>query len=92
MTDEQRRAPDISPAFADLSGLPPALMIGGTDDPLLDESEALRARWHGANGNADILLVPGAPHAFNRLPVGIARKTEDFAHAWLSERFSAHSQ
>jgi acetyl esterase/lipase len=92
MTDEERRAPDISPAFADLSGLPPVLLICGTDDPLLMESENLRAWWQKSNDNAEILLVPHAPHAFNRLPISIARKTEEFAHAWLSERFSAQSQ
>ena len=92
MTDEQRRAPDISPAFADLSRLPPVLLICGTDDPLLMESENLRAWWQKENDNASIVLVPHAPHAFNRLPIEIARKTDEFAHAWLSERFSAHSQ
>ena len=92
MTDRERRAPSISPAFADLSGLPPALFIAGTADPLLAESEALRARWKEANGNADILIVPGAPHAFNRLPVAVARKTDAYARAWLSDYFSAASQ
>jgi len=92
MTDAERRAPSISPAFADLSGLPPALFIAGTADPLLAETENLRARWKEANGNADILLVPDAPHAFNRLPVEIARKTDGYARAWLSDYFSAVSQ
>jgi acetyl esterase/lipase len=92
MTDTDRRAPSISPAFADLSGLPPALFIAGTADPLLAETENLRARWKEANGNADILLVPEAPHAFNRMPVEIARKTDAYARAWLSDYFSAVSQ
>jgi acetyl esterase/lipase len=92
MTDKERRAPSISPAFADLSGLPPALFIAGTADPLLAETENLRARWKEANGNADILLVPEAPHAFNRLPAEIARKTNAYARAWLSDYFSAASQ
>jgi acetyl esterase/lipase len=92
MTDAERRAPDISPAFADLAGLPPVLFIAGTADPLLAESEALRARWKEANGNADILIVPEAPHAFNRLPVAVARKTDAYARAWLSDYFSAASQ
>lgn len=92
MSDEERRAPDISPAFADLSGLPPVLLVAGTRDPLLAESEELRARWKAVNGNADILIVPEGAHAFNRLPVAIARKTADYAHAWLSDHFSAVSQ
>lgn len=91
-SDEERRGPDVSPAFADLAKLPPALMLCGTRDPLLAETETLRARWQAANGNADILIVPEAPHAFNRLPIAIARKTQDYVHAWLSDHFSAVSQ
>ena len=34
MTDDERRDPSISPAFADLHDLPPALMSVGTSDHL----------------------------------------------------------
>src|SRR5262249_31854888 len=33
---EQRRQPDISPLYADLFGLPPALFVTGTVDPIID--------------------------------------------------------
>ena len=37
-TDDERRDPSISPAFADLHDLPPALMSVGTSDHLLDDT------------------------------------------------------
>lgn len=92
MTDDERRAPDISPAFADLSGLPPALLIAGTNDPLAAESEGLYASWLAMNDNADMLIVPEAPHAFNRMQISVARKTEAAAHGWLNAHLSAVSQ
>jgi acetyl esterase/lipase len=63
--EEQRRDPSISPLFADLGGLPPALLTVGTDDPLLDDSRQLAARWPGA-----VLDVYEAGfHAFDLLPL-----------------------
>ncbi len=91
-TDAERRDPAISPLFADLSDLPPVLMVAGSDDPLVEESRALHARWDEASGNSELLIVPEAPHAFNRLPIAVARKTEAYAHAWLKSHLSAVSQ
>ena len=45
VTAEQRRDPAISPLFADLTGLPPARIVVGTEDPLLDDSLSLAQRW-----------------------------------------------
>lgn len=92
MSDEERRSPDISPLFADLKGLPPALLISGMADPLHTESVQLYARWRAAGADTRLLEVPEAPHAFNRLHIEVARKAEAYAHAWLSNYFSAVSQ
>jgi acetyl esterase/lipase len=92
LTDEERRAPEISPLFADFTGLPPALLISGTSDPLHTESVQLYARWRAAGADTRLLEVPEASHAFNRLHIEVARKTESYAHAWMSNYFSAASQ
>ena len=44
LTDDERRDPSISPAFADLRDLPPALMSVGTSDHLLDDTLMLSPR------------------------------------------------
>lgn len=54
--------PDVSPIFHDLTGMPPALFIVGTDEALIDDSLFLQARWRLAGAEADLHVVPGGPH------------------------------
>lgn len=86
--EEQRRDPNFSPLYADLKGLPPALFLCGTIDPLIDDSSLMTERWNAANGNARFILVPDAPHAFNRLPTRVAARTNAFVRAWVNEQLA----
>lgn len=86
MTDAERRDPAISPLYADLSGLPPALFVVGTKDMLLEDSERMEARWRNANGNSEILVAPESPHAFNRMGTAVAKKVQRYVDAWIMER------
>ncbi|MFI6482125.1 alpha/beta hydrolase fold domain-containing protein [Nonomuraea sp. NPDC050663] len=56
--------PVVSPLSADLSGLPPMLIQGGTDDPFVDDAERLadHARGHGVEVRLE--LYPVATHSF----------------------------
>jgi len=73
---EQHRDPDVSPLYADLSGLPPALFSCGTLDPLLDDTLFMAARWQVAGNAAQLALAPGAPHEFLNLRDPIAAEEE----------------
>ncbi len=70
---EQRRDPSISPLYADLRGLPPALFTVGTLDPLLDDTLFMAARWQAAGNDAELLAYEDAVHGFNAFPTGLAR-------------------
>ncbi|MFD0527813.1 alpha/beta hydrolase [Kitasatospora arboriphila] len=59
----------MSPLFADLTGLPPARIVVGTEDPLLDDSLFLAARWRAAGGRAHLGVVAGAMHGFTLFPL-----------------------
>ena len=61
---ENMRDPDVSPFFADLHGMPPALFSVGTKDLLLDDSLLMASRWHAKNGNAELHVAPGGCHVF----------------------------
>lgn len=68
MGQEQRRAPEVSPLFANLTGLPPARIVVGTEDPLLDDSLFLAQRWQAAGAPVQLGVVAGAMHGFTLFP------------------------
>ena len=61
-TTDQRRSPDLSPMYADLRGLPPALFTVGTADHLVDDTLFFAARWALAGNEGELLVYPDAPH------------------------------
>jgi acetyl esterase len=63
------RDPDVSPLYANLKNMPPAIFTIGTIDPLLDDTLFLHARWIAAGNEAELAIYPGAPHAFNIFPL-----------------------
>ena len=74
---EQRREPDISPLYADLSDMPPALFSVGTQDPLIDDSLFMEARWRQAGNRTELAVYPEGIHGFTAFPIGLARKAND---------------
>jgi acetyl esterase len=64
---ERHRDPDVSPLYADLTGMPTALFSCGTLDPLLDDTLFMAARWQAAGSPAQVAIYPGAPHEFLNL-------------------------
>jgi len=73
MPHDQRRDPDVSPLYADLRDLPPALFSVGTNDHLLDDSLFMAARWEVAGNQAELLVYPDTPHGCIALPTVAAR-------------------
>jgi acetyl esterase/lipase len=64
---ERHRDPEVSPLYADLTGMPTALFSCGTLDPLLDDTLFMAARWQAAGSPAQLAIYPGAPHEFLNL-------------------------
>lgn len=65
---EERRAPHLSPLYADLRGLCPALFTIGTRDALLDDTLFMHNRWVVAGNQAELDVYPGACHGFIAFP------------------------
>jgi acetyl esterase/lipase len=83
---EERRDPSISPLYADLAGLPPALFTVGNQDPLLDDTLFMHARWTQAGNAAELDVVDEAIHAFNYFDLEIAHRSEARQAAFLAAR------
>ncbi len=83
---ELRTDPDVSPLFADLRGMPPALFTVGTLDPLLDDSLFMYARWVAAGNEAELAVWPGGVHGFNAFPNDLARRANERIDAFLESR------
>ena len=64
----KRQDPDVSPLYASLSGMPPALFSVGTRDLLLDDSLFMAPRWLAAGNVAELAVYPGACHGFVSVP------------------------
>lgn len=69
-----RRDPDVSPLYADLKGLPPALFSVGTKDMLLDDSLFMASRWAAAGNRSDLAIWPGGCHVFIRFDSALSEQ------------------
>lgn len=84
--DEQaRKQPDISPLYADLSGLPPALFVLGEIDPFQDDSRLMAERWAEVAPTTR-LDVPDAPHGFQHFGAPTAGLAQAFIRDWIADR------
>ena len=81
---EQRRVPDISPLFADLASMPPAIFTIGTADPLIDDTLFMEARWRTAGHVTELRIWPEAPHGFVSLPMTVADVALAAEHDFLN--------
>ncbi|MDZ4828043.1 MAG: alpha/beta hydrolase [Actinomycetota bacterium] len=89
MTSEERRGPNISPAYADLRGLPPCLMSVGSCDHLLDDTLMLASRAAAAGVDVDLFVAPELPHAFMMVDCGITKLWAAQTHDWFETRLRA---
>jgi acetyl esterase/lipase len=80
---EARRDPDISPLFAELGDMPPAIFTIGTEDPLLDDTLFMEARWRQAGHATELRIWPEAPHGFVSLPMSVADVALAAEHGFL---------
>lgn len=83
-TVTDRQAPDISPLFADLKGLCPALFSVGTSDALLDDTLFMHARWIAAGNPAELAIYPGGAHGFTLFPNALSTQASARMDAFLN--------
>ncbi len=80
---ETWRLPDVSPLHGRLEGLPPALFVVGTLDPLLDDTLFMHARWEAAGNRSQLELFPGGIHGFKNYGGPLTRRFGEVHDAFL---------
>ena len=83
-TVTDRRLPDISPLYADLKDLCPALFSVGTKDALLDDTLFMHARWVAASNEAELAIYPGGAHGFTLFPNDLSKSATIRMDAFLN--------
>ena len=80
-----RRDPDVSPLYARLHDMPPALFTIGTRDALIDDSLFMYSRWIAAGNEAELAVYPGGAHGFVAFPGEIAAAANKRADEFLAK-------
>ena len=88
-TNDERRAPEISPAFADLHRLPPLFMSVGTTDHLFDDTMLVATRAAAAGVEVELVVLPEMPHAFMAFPCTATKVWAERLNAWLERTLSS---
>lgn len=84
-SEEERRRPEVSPLYAELDHVPPALFVVGELDPLRDDGVQMAERWSRA-ADARLLDVPTAPHGFQHFGTPAASLAQAEMRKWIDER------
>jgi acetyl esterase len=83
-TTDDVRVPEISPLYADLRGLPPALFTVGSADHLLDDSLFMAARWEAYGNESELAVYPDCVHAFTGFPMELAKRANERIDQFLT--------
>ena len=90
--ENMRRSPEISPLFADLSGLPPTLIFAGGDEILLSDSEEMHKRLSEAGVDSKLVVRPEMWHAYHLYRLKSSDADFLIINDFIKKVFPKHSQ
>jgi acetyl esterase/lipase len=87
-SDDERRDPAVSVAFADLGGLPSAFFSVGSADHLFDDTLVTAARCAAFGNIPELFVAPDMPHGFDVFPCEITTAWRGQRDRWFSHVLS----
>ncbi len=88
---EEARDPAVSPLWAELHDLPPAMITVGTSDWLLDDSLFLAARLAAAGSAVELAVYPEGPHGIESAATALGRTARERIYRFLRDRLTDRS-
>jgi acetyl esterase/lipase len=85
------RDPAVSPLWAELHDLPPALLTVGTADWLLDDNLFLAARLDAAGNDVELAVWPECPHGIPGMPTTLGRLAAERIDHYVRARLASES-
>ena len=81
-----RKDPLVSPLFADLTGMPPSLIIAGGDEIMLDDAVSLHEKLLSSGCDSRLIVGEGLWHAY--ILYNLKERGDDYAaiNSFLKER------
>ena len=83
--NEDKSDEEISTIFGNFYNFPPAIFTVGTKDLLLDHSLAMYSQWLNFKNKAEIIIVPGADHAFIAFPCETTRAVKKEINQFIAK-------
>ena len=81
-------APELSPVYGELSGLPPALLLAGGGELVRSDSERLHSALLAAGVSSELCVAPGMWHTYPLSGVRESRRAMEQTAAFLAARLS----
>lgn len=78
--------PYISPLYADLKGMPPAIFSVGTLDHLYSDTLLMADAWRRAGNECEVHEYADGFHGFTGYPIELARRAHRTINEWLGAR------
>jgi acetyl esterase len=85
---EEARDPAISPLWAELHDLPPALLTVGTADWLRDDSIFLAGRLAAVGSDVELAVYPEGPHGIESSTTELGRMARERIYQYLRSRLA----
>lgn len=85
---EDARSAAVSPLYANLQGLPPALFTTGTCDLLIDDTLFMAQRWLASGNGAELSVHNGGCHVFQAFPSAAGVRSMAEMETFLRHRCS----
>ena len=79
--------PYISPLFADLENMPPALFQCGTLDPLKDDTAFMASKWSLSGADTKLIWYKNGIHAFDKFELEISKILKENTISFLKKSF-----